>query len=57
MHNGDLMWFRHDGREDESFRWAANEGKKVGSGWSFRKVFAAKGDVFYAITDDGYFMW
>ena len=28
--NGDLMWYRHDGWYDGSFRWAFNEGKKVG---------------------------
>jgi hypothetical protein len=28
--NGDLLWYRHDGRNDATFRWASNEGKKVG---------------------------
>jgi hypothetical protein len=30
--NGDLMWMRHDGRNDGSFRWEPmpNGGKKVG---------------------------
>ena len=27
--NGDLNWYRHDGRADGSFRWAFDAGKKV----------------------------
>jgi hypothetical protein len=42
--SGDLMWFRHDGRNDGTMRWTPESGgRKVGSGWSsaaFRVVFA-----------------
>jgi len=38
--DNDLMWYRHDGRNDGTFRWAFNEGKKVGVGWSFKQVFS-----------------
>jgi hypothetical protein len=38
--NNDLMWFRHDGRNDGTFRWESNEGKKVGSGWDVKHVFS-----------------
>ncbi len=31
---GDLLWYRHDGRNDGSFTWAAGSPKKVGAGWS-----------------------
>ncbi|MDF2571672.1 MAG: hypothetical protein K0R55_3276 [Sporomusa sp.] len=40
MDNGDLLWYRHDGRGDGSFTWAANEGKKVGNGWHAKQVFS-----------------
>jgi len=40
--NGDLVWYRHDGHNDGSFRWAAAAAKKVGSGWykfTLKQVF------------------
>jgi hypothetical protein len=40
MDNGDLLWYRHEGRNDGSFAWASNEGKKVGHGWSPKQVFS-----------------
>jgi hypothetical protein len=40
--NGDLMWYRHDGRADGSFRWAAPQGEKVGTGWTFKDVFSGE---------------
>ncbi len=40
MDNGDLLWYRHDGRGDGSFTWASNEGKKVGNGWNAKQVFS-----------------
>ncbi|MGI8595478.1 MAG: hypothetical protein ACR2ML_14145 [Solirubrobacteraceae bacterium] len=38
QNNGDLLWFRHEGRADGTFRWASNEGKKVGHGWNSRQA-------------------
>jgi hypothetical protein len=37
---GDLLWNRHDGRNDGSFRWASDTGKKVGYGWNLKQVFS-----------------
>ena len=46
--DGDLMWFRHVGIEDGSFRW---EGPiKVGTGWAgFANVFSGGKGIFYVI--------
>jgi hypothetical protein len=38
--NNDLMWYRHDGRANGTPTWASGTGKKVGSGWTFSRVFA-----------------
>jgi Tachylectin len=57
MNNGDLMWFRHDGRNDGSFRWAFNEGKKVGNGWNVRHVFSGGDGIIYTIMNNGDLMW
>jgi hypothetical protein len=40
--NDELMWYRHDGRSDGRFTWAAPEGKKVGTGWVFKDVFSGE---------------
>lgn len=40
MDNGDLLWFRHDGRGDGSFKWADNHPRKVGVGWNMKAVFS-----------------
>ena len=38
---GDLLWYRHEGRDDGSFNWASNQGRKVGSGWGgLQELFA-----------------
>ncbi|MBC7922522.1 MAG: fibronectin type III domain-containing protein, partial [Ferruginibacter sp.] len=55
--NDDLMWYRHDGRNDGSFRWAFSEGKKVGNGWNFKQVFSGGDGVIYAILANGDLMW
>ena len=54
--NDDLMWYRHDGFGDGSFRWAAKEGKKVGQGWEFKQMFASAG-YLYGIKQTGELMW
>lgn len=55
---GNLLWYRHDGRDDGSFRWAAGEGKKVGQSWhGFPTVFSGGDGVIYAITDHGDLFW
>ena len=35
-----LLWNRHDGRGDGSFRWAEPENRPVGTGWDVKHVFA-----------------
>jgi hypothetical protein len=57
MDNGDLMWFRHTGREDGSFSWVSSEGKKVGNGWNARQVFSGGGGVIYALQYNGDLLW
>jgi hypothetical protein len=47
---GDLMWARHIGREDGSFRWQGPL-KKVGTGWGqMQQVFSGGDGIIYAIT-------
>jgi hypothetical protein len=47
---GDLMWARHLGRGDGSFRWQGPT-KKVGSGWGqLQQVFSGGDGIIYAIT-------
>lgn len=38
--DGDLLWYRHEGRSDGTARWAnRGSGRKVGNGWDFEHVF------------------
>jgi hypothetical protein len=47
---GDLMWARHTGREDGSFRWDGPM-KRVGIGWGeMVHVFSGGDGIIYAIT-------
>ena len=55
--NNDLLWYRHDGRDDGTFKWAADTGRKVGGGWAFRQLFPGGGGVIYAIKDNGDLLW
>jgi len=55
--NNDLLWYRHSGQEDGTFRWVAPAGSKVGSGWSFKQVFSGGNGVIYAITPSGDLLW
>ena len=38
--NNDLLWYRHEGRSDGTFRWTFDKGKKVGNGWNVKHVFS-----------------
>ena len=51
------MWYRHDGRADGSFRWAYPQGKKVGTGWNMKHVFAGGDGVIYAVSANNDLMW
>lgn len=53
--NNDLMWYRHDGKGDGSFKWSGP--KKVGNGWSFKQMFSGGGGVIYGISDAAELMW
>ena len=57
MDNGDLMWYRHDGRNDGSFRWANNHGKKVGVGWNVKHIFYGGDGIIYAINNNNDLLW
>ena len=52
MGNGDLLWYRHDGRGDGTFRWAPNSGAKVGNGWTF-----LVDGVIYTVMENGDLLW
>ncbi len=53
--DNELMWYRHDGRGDGSFRWTGP--KKVGNGWNFKQIFSGGDGVVYGITNSGDLMW
>lgn len=56
--NGDLRWYRHDGRLDGSNNWASNSQVVVGSGWDkYQRVFASGDGVIYAIDFSGNLIW
>lgn len=43
----ELLWYKHTGQQDGTANWASEEGKLVGSGWSFPRVFAGPDGVIY----------
>lgn len=53
----ELLWYRHDGRDDGSFRWAAPLPKTVGSGWDVRQVFSGGDGAMYAVMANGDLLW
>lgn len=54
--NGNLDWYRHNGRYRRAYEWDA--AKRVGTGWAgFRAVFAGGDGVIYAIAQDGTLLW
>ncbi len=57
MDNGDLLWYRHDGRDDGSFVWAPESGRKVGNGWNVKQAFSGDDGVIYALIDNGDLLW
>jgi hypothetical protein len=52
-----LIWFRHEGMEDGTFRWASSDAQVVGNGWDLRHVFSPGGGVIYAVTSNGDLLW
>jgi Tachylectin len=57
MDNDELMWFRHEGRNDGTFSWAFDAGKKVGEGWNVKHVFSGGDGIIYAVMDNDELMW
>lgn len=57
MNNNDLNWYRHDGRNDGSFKWAFSEGKKVGVGWDVKQVFSSGDGIIYAQMPNNDLLW
>jgi len=56
--NGEeLDWYRHDGRDDGTFKWALPEAKKIGNGWHFKQLFSGGDGVIYAINDNNALLW
>lgn len=54
---GDLIWNRHLGRLDGTFNWESNEGKKVGTGWTSKQIFAGGDGIIYVVQDNGDLLW
>jgi Tachylectin len=53
---GDLMWYRHVGREGGSFAWQGPT--TVGIRWDlFKHVFSGGDGIVYGIQDDGDLIW
>ena len=57
---GNLNWFRHDGWQDGTVRWAGNGYPSVvgHGGWqAYKSVFAAGNGIIYAIEPGGNLLW
>jgi hypothetical protein len=38
--DGELLWYRHEGRDDGSAEWTEGTGRSIGTGWGdFQQVF------------------
>jgi hypothetical protein len=57
LDNGDLLWYRHDGQDDGSFRWAHSHGRKVGVGWDLKTVFSGGDGIIYGINETNDLLW
>jgi hypothetical protein len=57
LSSADLCWYQHSGWQDGSASWANNNCTKVGSGWSFRTVFASSDGVVYGINANNELLW
>jgi hypothetical protein len=56
--DGELLWYRHEGRDDGSAEWTEDVGRAVGTGWGdFQQVFPGGDGVIYAIRNDGGLLW
>ncbi len=57
IEGGQLIWYRHDGWRDGSYRWASKGSKVVHDGWLYPHTFAGKDGVIYAVTSTGELHW
>jgi len=62
--NGQVVWNRHQGRDDGTFRWALEKGLNVANAFNkmffFRAAHVFAGGtpvIIYAIMDDGDLVW
>ena len=55
--DGDLLWAKHLGHNDGTFKWQTDFAQRVGNGWNFKQVFGGCDGVIYAIKDDGDLLW
>ena len=53
--DGNLLWYRHDGFNEGSFRFRGPV--NVGRGWHFSKIFSGSEGIIYAIKNDGTLLW
>ena len=53
-----LMWNRHEGHGDGTFRWAEPTNREVGTGWGgFQHVFSGGDGVIYYVDGQNRLMW
>ena len=55
--NLDLLWYQYLDHPDGTFRWAFDQGKKVGNQWAVKHVFAGDGGVIYTVNNNNDLMW
>jgi hypothetical protein len=55
--NDDLLWYRHDGHDDGSNKWAFDHPQKVGNGWNFKQLFSGGNGVIYAVAANDDLLW
>jgi len=55
--DNNLLWYRHTGWTDGSFRWATDKGRTVGTGWNIPYIFPGDSGVIYTINNDGDLSW
>ncbi|MFI1712262.1 tachylectin-related carbohydrate-binding protein [Streptomyces litmocidini] len=57
--NGDMHWYRHDGRENGAVLWTAGSGgNQIGEGWDmYDTVFYGGDSVIYGIKPNGDLHW
>ena len=51
------MGDKHLGRDDGSFTWATDFGKRIGNGWNVRHVFSGGDGIIYTVMQNGDLLW